>query len=867
MLHQALRGKVFVDSSAIVKLHAIGHIHGATARRHLHQLAFGRAEVATRGAKRPKSLHLAGLHIYRCDVVVLQAGFRIWNLSGSAVGATANHHDGSLNIHDRGTKGNIRARLPKLRPLIGIGIVREQGLIAQQFICTGSRKRQELPFPQRKANRCVLIDSIAADLDTRQASHSLPGSGLYAITIERLEGKTRLKILVQGFKLGEGVDIAVKANELGALNLIGELKSVQGNRLLEQRNIALWRVLGETHNHRAATRFPRGGGKHHLALAGGYLVGNLHFYRRAAPASHLRRIAANGYRSIAVSEVSAFNNDAVGVFAFFKGCPAYNGLGFAAIVELGQIQNAVRSAFPFELRLLRCAALQQGNKLKGAFAGRLALIHLGGTDCRTGSRQRGRHGGAVHQAVGRNGVAQANAIQVHPLVIRKAVCLSLEHQRHKHVPIIAVGLIVVGVPYQILVKGPSHGIYEVDAGAFPSDIADGAGSARLISNKTRTTRFVNSLIVCRHHREIGSICRGGETKAGHLIQIRFRNRDLQGNRVSMLGVRRSALVGRFQLLAGDRNRTRCVEVVVVVPVVLHLVLLFYSIGAIARIHLNLAEAIEGVVGHVARNRTRTKPWHIGRFALAYRAHDHRTWSIEVGALFAPVAVKGRLAIGTRRIHHHGIGAGRSSGWGKRVGIDILGIIARCAYRNRALLANFRHGKIKGNGGSIGSPGIVDNANVHTGIQRTGNVRITFQRRFQTHPAIRTDLHRHKLYALGGPTGSRVIPLGCDDSGNMGSVAANIHRVVFFALGRRVDAVLAAADLVYVSRQVNHVVFKVGVGVIDARINRAHDAAGIICVPIPSRNLNAAVVFLRSRKDVIRPTSVAPLVVGNVGHIV
>ena len=334
----------------------------------------------------------------------------------------------------------------------------------------------------------------------------------------------------------------------------------------------------------------------------------------------------------------------------------------------------------------------------------------------------------------------------------------------------------------------------------------------------------------------------------------------------MLGIRRSALVGRFQLLAGDRNRTRCIEVITVIPCIFHLVLLFYSIGAITCIHLNLAEAIEGVVGHVVRSRS--QPRHVSGFCLAYRAHDHGARSIEVGALPAPVAEERCLAIGARRIHYHGIRAGRSSCWGKRVRIDVATIVARCAYRNRAFLANFRHGKVKGNGGSIGSPGIVDNANVHAGIQRTGNVRITFQRRFQTHPAIRTDFHRHKLHALRGSTGSAVVPLGCNDSGNMGSVAADIHRVIFIAaIVRCVDAVFAATDLVYIIGQIDHVVFKVGVIVIDARIDRAHDAAGVICAQVPARNLSIGAAFLGPGKNVLCPTSVAPLVVGNVGHIV
>ena len=335
----------------------------------------------------------------------------------------------------------------------------------------------------------------------------------------------------------------------------------------------------------------------------------------------------------------------------------------------------------------------------------------------------------------------------------------------------------------------------------------------------------------------------------------------------MLGIRRSALVGRFQLLAGDRNRTRCVEVVAVIPCIFHLVLLLHGIGAITHVHPDAVIVRKvGVVGHVVRSRS--QPRHVSGFCLAYRAHDHGARSIEVGALPAPVAEERCLAIGARRIHYHGIRAGRSSCWGKRVRIDVATIVARCAYRNRAFLANFRHGKVKGNGGSIGAPGIVDNANVHAGIQRTGNVRITLQRRFQAHPTIRADFHRHKLHALRGSTGSAVVPLGCNDSGNMGSVAADIHRVIFIAaIVRCVDAVFAATDLVYVSRQVNHVVFKVGVGVIDARINRAHDAAGVICAQVPARNLSIGAAFLGPGKNVLCPTSVAPLVVGNVGHIV
>ena len=256
LLHQALGREVVANDHAPVQAYAIGDINSASTCCHLHQLTLGRAEVVPRGIKRAKRLHLAGLHIHRCNAVALQTCFRIGIRFSGGSRTAADRHDGSLDVHDGGTKGNILARLLELRPFIGIGVVREQELILQSLISTGSRKHQELALPQCKANRCVLIESIVADLDTRQASHSLPSSGLYAITIEGLEGKTRLKILVQGFELRECVDIAVQANDLGALNLIGEPRPIQGNRLFEQRNIALWRVLGETHNHRIATRFP-----------------------------------------------------------------------------------------------------------------------------------------------------------------------------------------------------------------------------------------------------------------------------------------------------------------------------------------------------------------------------------------------------------------------------------------------------------------------------------------------------------------------------------------------------------------------------------------------------------------------------------
>ena len=632
--HQTLRRQVGADELAPAHLDAAGHVDGAAAGGQLDGLAHAEMEVGAPCHQRANHRKLAGLHVHRGDVVFRKAALDVVVLGNDDVLAAANGHDGAAGVHDGSAEGDVGALLLQQLPGVGGGVVAEQALLGHAVVHAAG-KHQDLALPQRQAHRAVAIAAVRI-VKHGQLAHVLPGTSLGVIAPEGAEGQVGTHVVIEQLALGEGIDVAIQADELGGVGGVGKVCALERDVFLVEGNVAVRHVGDEADDHGLAAGAGLARGERDLALAGGEPLGRLHPYGVGAPAHDLGVVAADSHVASLLAEVAPRDGYVVLRGGLLEVEVADDRLGRATLLELGEVEHAVGGALALKGLALGGTALEQGDELQGTLTRGQALVDLGRADgCGAGGQGRS-HGGAAHEGVGDGGAAQADAVDVDLLVVGGLPALVLEHERDHDVAAVGVGRTVL-VPEQL--HAARAGLREVDGAARPADAAGRADG--LVAAGHEDVAFLVHGLERGGDQGVPEVFRDdGIAEEGDLGKFALLDGDLERHGVAVHGVALGALVGALELRPGDGERASLVKVVAARGVgAVDLVRLGHGFGAKARIGLDAVggvAAVKAVVGGVGAQGVDDRR-HVARALLGDGAHDHGARGEQVGLLGTVVA--------------------------------------------------------------------------------------------------------------------------------------------------------------------------------------------------------------------------------------